>query len=161
MGAPWVDAYWANASMPFVLGQPGRRPHTAATTVADLPGDGRSAKEFEVLRVQAVAEPLRLTFRVPLIRQRLGKQGSHVGGVQDQHAAVALCVDLRRVAHLGVLVVLGRVGDHGGTSKARAPASPGTLPAAFMGARTPHANRRPDPCRWYATFVTLATRRTP
>jgi len=108
----------------LVFGQPSRGPDTRATTFADLPGDGRSAKELEVLGAQAVAEPIALTFRGPLVWHRLGPRGSHVGGKQNQHAAVRLGVDLGCVAHLGVLIVLGDMRDDGGASQALARVAP-------------------------------------
>jgi hypothetical protein len=102
----------------LVFGQPSRRPDPPRDDFADLPGDGRSAKELEVLRAQAVAEPIALTFRGPLVRHRLGPPGSHVRGKQNQHAAVLPCVDFGRVAHLGVLIVLGDKRDDGDASEA-------------------------------------------
>ena len=107
---------------------------------ADLAGDGRSAKELEVLGAQTVAELIALTFGGPLIGHRLGPRGSHVRGEQDQHAAVLPCVDLGRVAHLGVLIVLSDMRDDGDASEALVRvAPPRSLPSGRH--RDPAARR--------------------
>lgn len=94
-----------------VLGKPAVCLHAARPSLPDLGGHRRAAQEFEVLRVQTVAELLVLALRRPLVRHGVRPDGCRVRGIQDQRARVLARVFHGGQANGGMPVVAGRVGD--------------------------------------------------